>query len=115
MSLSERTNKSEVELYNWCARALEKPGRYDTDDQCYDYIYWNLNIMNKCSKNGVPILLHRNHRRLIEENLLKALRKYFGEYMKYQEDLLLIYHKEGYTISRHMLCKYPFLKKYLEH
>jgi len=105
----------EAELYNWCGEALEKVGHCNTEEQCYEYIYWHLNIMRKCSKNGVPIYLHRNHRRVIEDRIAMGIRKYFTDYKKHEGHLLMIYEREGFRINRHMICKYPFLKVYLQH
>eukprot|EP01022_Parablepharisma_sp_SALTPOND_P012964 TRINITY_DN1688_c0_g1_i1.p1 TRINITY_DN1688_c0_g1~~TRINITY_DN1688_c0_g1_i1.p1 ORF type:complete len:765 (-),score=132.35 TRINITY_DN1688_c0_g1_i1:6131-8425(-) len=118
---SPQTDKNEVvaaELYNWCGEVLERIGkcRVRTEEEVYKYLYQLLAVMYRCAKDGKPVLLHENHRKVIEENLVKTLEVYFKEYERYQDELLKVEQKEDISsgnISRHMFCKYPFLKPLL--
>lgn len=81
----------------------------------YKYLYQLLAVMYRCSRDEKPILLHENHRKIIEENLAKAMEIYFKEYPKFEGELLKVEQKEETLsgsggINRHMYCKYPFLK-----
>jgi len=106
----------QLELYNWCEKMLEKLGKCNarTEEQWYEYVYWQLSIMFKCSKDNEPVLLHPQHKRLIEENILSAIKIYFNEYKKYAGQLSKVELRsdsDNLGINRHMFCKYPFLKK----
>eukprot|EP00826_Nyctotherus_ovalis_P005963 TRINITY_DN11365_c0_g1_i15.p1 TRINITY_DN11365_c0_g1~~TRINITY_DN11365_c0_g1_i15.p1 ORF type:complete len:153 (-),score=43.91 TRINITY_DN11365_c0_g1_i15:108-566(-) len=120
LTVSPETAKQsmvELELYNWCGKMLEKLGRCSakTEEQWYEYIFWQLSVMYKCSQNNEPTLLHPHHKRLIEENILNAIKIYVSDYRKYAGQLNVAELKgnsDDLGINRHLFCKYPFLKKY---
>ncbi len=115
------THKDELiaaELYNWCGEVLDKIGRggLETDEGVYKYMYQMLAVMYRCTRDDKPVLLHDNHRRLIEENMFRAVEAYFASYAKHQGEFLKMGLKDDIitlNMSRHMFCKYPFLKQIL--
>ena len=115
MAEVDQKSAIENELYNWCSKVLEKLGKCNgkTEEQWYEYIFWQLSVMYKCSKDDNPILLHPNHKRLIEENIISAIKIYFHDYRKYEAELPKLEVREEpdeLGINRHMFCKYPILK-----
>lgn len=107
----------ELELYNWCGKMLEKLGKCGarTEEQWHEYIFWQLSVMYKCSNNNEPTLLHPHHKRVIEENILSAVKVYVDDYKRYAGQLSVAELKSGSDelgINRHLFCKYPFLRKY---
>ena len=91
-----------------------------TEEEVYKYVYQLLAVMYRCSKEGKAELLHENHRRIIEDSLMKALDVYFMDYERYQNELLKLDQKDEISLSsssnnmnRHMFCKYPFLKPFM--
>ncbi len=128
IAVSPSTDKQQLattELYNWCGEVLERIGKcaVKTEDEVYKYVYQLLAVMYRCSKDGKPSLLHINHRKIIEENLTKAMAVFFSHYGRYQDEVLKVEAKEeessasasaaGTGLNRHMFCKYPFLKPLL--
>ena len=122
IAVSAKTRKTDLlaaELYNWCGEMLEKIRKYnaETDEKLYVLLYKLLTVMYKCSKENKPLLLHENHRRVIEDLMSKALASYFATYQNYQNELLKLDQKQemrSSNLSRHMFCKYPFLKSILK-
>ncbi len=114
---TKKTELIEAQMYNWCSEVLLKldDRQPATDDHLFKLLHQLLSVMYRCVLDKDVSLLHANHRRLIEQKILRALGDYFVHHERYVQ--LLLPTNPGPEevrspgLNSHMFCKYPFLKE----